>query len=102
MWGMAASAEDIPGFFMDPGFFQDFFGGGCRKITEKHAESDDMDQLMGGDIQGEGEKPNIGRLDQDPDDFVILKADFIKIIAGGSQGLIAFVPFIPDDLGEGA
>lgn len=90
------------GPFMDPLFFFMFFFGGSVEALQKPAEPNDMDEFMGDDVKNQGIKIDVRVLRGNRKDGLILKAYFIIVVRGGSQGDVLEFGFISDDLSKGA
>ena len=74
------------------------FLGGRHKVLKKVPESNNMNKLMGDDIECEREKFNMGGLIQGGKDGMVLDANLVKIVCGRSQGIVFPLAFVSDDL----
>ena len=86
--------------FMHPGFFGHSFFVFCIEALQKLAESHDVYEFMGEDVQGKREKLQLFIGIYCRKDFVILQADFVIVIGGGPQRGVFETTFIADNLGE--
>ena len=79
-------------FFMDLGF----------EIDQESAKSHDVDQLVGQDVETEGQQPQFRRPLNGGQNRMILKTDFIEIILRRTQRRVFSLPAVTNDLGKGA
>jgi len=65
---------------MDAFFFRESLFRGGIKTLQEFAETDDVDEFMGGDVEYQREKVHPGGLAQGGQNGMVLKADFIVVI----------------------
>ena len=83
-------------------FFGEFFVGTGLKILKEPAETDDVNQFVGDNIQAKRHQRQFGAFFQRSQDSVVLDTDFIKIIGFRPQGRSLALSLIADYLCIGA